>query len=85
MHLVFDAVAAGRGRVGAPFSLLLYSPPLCQRVLDLSDYLRRDSYLSSSLRELASEALEAAGLRSVEWPLVSGTGSPGRADRCIAL
>ena len=53
---VFDAVAAGRGRVGAPFSLLLYSPPLCQRVLELSDYLRQDSYLSSNVRELTTIA-----------------------------
>ena len=53
---VFDAVAEGRGRVGGPFSLLLYSPPLCQRVLSLSDYLRQDAYLSSSLRELATIA-----------------------------
>lgn len=53
---VFDAVAAGRGRVGAPFSLLLYSPALCQRVLELSNYLRQDSYLSSSVRELATIA-----------------------------
>jgi 4-carboxymuconolactone decarboxylase len=50
---VFDAVSAGRGNVRGPFSLLLYSPPLCERILELSDYLRQDCFLPASARELA--------------------------------
>jgi 4-carboxymuconolactone decarboxylase len=50
---VFDAITAGRGSVRGPFALLLYSPELCRRVLDLSDYLRSDSFLGQNLRELA--------------------------------
>jgi 4-carboxymuconolactone decarboxylase len=50
---VFDMIAVGRGSVRGPFALLLYSPELCRRVLDLSDYLRLDSFLGQNLRELA--------------------------------
>lgn len=50
---VFDAVATGRGNVRGPFALLLYSPSLCRDVLDLSNYLRLDTYLSPGIRELA--------------------------------
>ena len=50
---VFDSVTAGRGNVRGPFALLLYSPRLCQCVLDLSNYLRQDSYLGPNTRELA--------------------------------
>jgi 4-carboxymuconolactone decarboxylase len=53
---VFDAVAQGRGSVRGPFSLLMYSPPLCRAILDVSNYLRFDAAVSASLRELATIA-----------------------------
>lgn len=53
---VFDAVAEGRGSVRGPFSLLMYSPPLCRRIFDVSNYLRFASELSPRLRELATVA-----------------------------
>ena len=43
---VFDAVAEGRGSVRGPFAILMYSPPLCQRIFDVSNYLRFESSLS---------------------------------------
>jgi 4-carboxymuconolactone decarboxylase len=50
---LFNAIAEGRGSVRGPFALLLYSPALCQAVLDLSVYLRRDDFVAASTRELA--------------------------------
>jgi 4-carboxymuconolactone decarboxylase len=50
---VFDAVAAGRGNVRGPFSLLLYSPVLCDAILVLSNYFREDNYVAAATRELA--------------------------------
>lgn len=52
-HALFDAIAEGRGSVRGPFALLLHSPALCQAVLDLSIYLRRDDFLRAATRELA--------------------------------
>jgi 4-carboxymuconolactone decarboxylase len=37
---IFDAVAEGRGNVRGPFSVLMYSPVFCMRVIDVSNYLR---------------------------------------------
>ena len=53
---VFDAVAEGRGSVRGPFAILMYSPPLCQRIFDVSNYLRFMSELSPRQRELATIA-----------------------------
>jgi 4-carboxymuconolactone decarboxylase len=57
---VFDAVAEGRGSVRGPFSILMYSPPLCQRIFDVSNYLRFASQLTPRLRELATIATARA-------------------------
>lgn len=51
---VFDAVAEGRGSVRGPFAILMYSPPLCQRIFDVSNYLRFESSVSPRERELAT-------------------------------
>jgi 4-carboxymuconolactone decarboxylase len=69
---VFDAVAEGRGNVRGPFSLLMYSPVLCQRVLDLSNYLRFESLLSPRLRELAT----IAAAREKDCPYVWAAHAP---------
>ncbi len=55
-RVVFDAVAEGRGSVRGPFALLMYSPQLCQRVFDVSNYLRFESSLTPAQRELATIA-----------------------------
>jgi 4-carboxymuconolactone decarboxylase len=39
--------------VRGPFALLMHSPALCNAVLELSDYLRRDDHISGYTRELA--------------------------------
>jgi 4-carboxymuconolactone decarboxylase len=50
---IFDAIAASRGRVGIPFSLLLHSPEAAGRIAHLGAYLRFDSPISDADRELA--------------------------------
>jgi 4-carboxymuconolactone decarboxylase len=55
-HAVFDAVAEGRGNVRGPFSILMYSPPLCESILEISNYLRFGSEVSPRCRELATIA-----------------------------
>ena len=49
----FDAVAEGRGSVRGPFSILMYSPVLCRRHLDVGTFLRFNSRLEADSRELA--------------------------------
>jgi 4-carboxymuconolactone decarboxylase len=50
---IFDAVAEGRGGVRGPFGILLYSPALCRRHLDVGTYLRSHSQVKPESRELA--------------------------------
>jgi len=50
---IFDAVADGRGSVRGPFSILMYSPVLCRRHLDVGTFLRFNSRLEADSRELA--------------------------------
>ena len=50
---VFDAVTEGRGSVRGPFGMLLHSPVLCRRHLDVGTYLRLESRLEPASRELA--------------------------------
>jgi 4-carboxymuconolactone decarboxylase len=52
-HAIFDAVAEGRGSVRGPFSILMYSPVLCRRHLDVGTFLRFNSRLEADSRELA--------------------------------
>src|SRR5258705_12942891 len=37
---IFDAVAEGRGSVRGPFSIMMFSPEMCSRVLNTSNFLR---------------------------------------------
>jgi 4-carboxymuconolactone decarboxylase len=53
---VFNAIAEGRGSVRGPYSILMYSPPLCQRVFDVSNSIRFDTELSPRLREVGTLA-----------------------------
>lgn len=52
-HPIFDAIAESRGRVGFPFSLLLNSPEVAGRAAHLGAYLRFESALPPTHRELA--------------------------------
>src|SRR5262245_22601751 len=49
---VFDAVTEGRGGIRGPFGILLRSPELCRRHLDVGTFLRSGSRLSAAAREL---------------------------------
>jgi len=50
---IFDAVAEGRGSVRGPFGILMHSPVLCRRHLDVGTFLRFNSRLEADSRELA--------------------------------
>jgi 4-carboxymuconolactone decarboxylase len=81
----FDAVAEGRGNVRGPFALLMYAPPLCGRVFDVSNYLRFESSLSPAMRELAT----IATAREKDCPYVWAAHAPaarreGVSDQTIA-
>ena len=52
-RIIFDAVAEGRGSVRGPFSILMHSPVLCRRHLDVGSYLRFNSHVKPESRELA--------------------------------
>ena len=49
----FDAVTEGRGHVRGPFSILMHSPVLCRRHLDVGTHLRSSSRVKPDARELA--------------------------------
>ena len=50
----FDAVAEGSGSERGAFSMLMWSPALCQRIFDVGKYLQSDRELSPRQRELAT-------------------------------
>lgn len=51
-HAVYEAIAQSRGQVRGPFTMLLHSPELAQRVSDLGAYVRFASPLDPKLKEL---------------------------------
>lgn len=50
----FDAIAASRGSVRGPFAVLMHSPELAKRTAELGAYIRFESTLSATDRELAT-------------------------------
>jgi 4-carboxymuconolactone decarboxylase len=50
----FDAIVASRGRVGGPFSVLMNSPEVCDRIAHTGAYLRFETSLPPNLRELST-------------------------------
>jgi 4-carboxymuconolactone decarboxylase len=64
---IFDAIAQSRGRVGYPFSLLLYSPEVAGRVASVGHYVRFDSVLSPAERELAVIVAARESDCAFEW------------------
>src|SRR2546428_3494018 len=63
---VFDAVAEGRGSVRGPFSIMMYSPPMCERVLNTSNFLR----FQSSVKPKEAELAIVATAREKDCPFV---------------
>src|SRR5213592_2286611 len=52
-HAVVDAVVGVFGNVRGPFSMLLHSPKLAERVLGLVTFLRDESRVEAKLRSVA--------------------------------
>jgi 4-carboxymuconolactone decarboxylase len=52
-HAVVDAVVSVFGNVRGPFSMLLHSPKLAERVLGLVTFLRDESRVEAKLRSVA--------------------------------
>jgi 4-carboxymuconolactone decarboxylase len=52
-HAVFDAVTKVFGNVRGPFSILLHSPKLAERVLPLVTFFRDESVVEGKLRSIA--------------------------------
>ena len=50
---IFDSIASSRGQVSGPFAVLLNSPEVAGRAAHLGAYIRFESTLSPSDRELA--------------------------------
>jgi 4-carboxymuconolactone decarboxylase len=83
---VFDAVEEGRGSVRGPFSLLMHSPPMCQRVLDLSNALRFRCLLTPYLRELVTIAAAREKDCNYVWAAhAPAARKEGVADSTVAL
>lgn len=69
---IFDAVVEGRGGVRGPFSILLHSPVLCRRHLEVGTYLRSHSPVKADSRELAI----IAAAREKDCPYVWAAHAP---------
>jgi len=52
-HSVVDAVVSVFGNVRGPFSVLLHSPALAERILPLVKFFREDSVVEAPLRSVA--------------------------------
>src|ERR687887_177537 len=52
-HAVVDEVVKVFGQVRGPFSMLLHSPKLAERVLNLGNFFRNDSIVEGKDRSLA--------------------------------
>ena len=63
---IFDAVAEGRGSVRGPFSIMMYSPEMCGRVLNTSNFLRFQSAVKPKEGELGI----CATAREKDWKFV---------------
>jgi 4-carboxymuconolactone decarboxylase len=59
-HPLFDRIAAARGRVAGPYSILLHSPAITDKVDALSGALRSESKLSAQEFVLAAVAVARA-------------------------
>ena len=64
-HAVADGVVKTFGHIRGPFSMLLHSPKLAERVLPMVNFFRNDTIVEPRLRFLA--VLTAARERSAEY------------------
>lgn len=63
----YDSIAESRGRIVAPFAVLLNSPDLAGRVADVGAYIRFESELSDRDRELAILTTAREQACAFEW------------------
>ena len=73
-HDEIDAITATLGRVGGPFSMLLHSPGLAQKVMEAGAHVRLKSTLSPVERELAIIAVAREKDAGYEWAAHVRTG-----------
>ena len=73
-HHVVDAVVEVFGNVRGPFSILLHSPALAERVLGLVKFFRDESVVEGRLRSLA--ILTAVREREAAIDLIRAKGDP---------
>jgi 4-carboxymuconolactone decarboxylase len=76
-HAVVDGVLKVFGQVRGPFSVLLHSPKLAQRMLSLGDFYREESIVEPKLRSLA--ILVAARERQGAYVWAAQVGAARRA------
>jgi 4-carboxymuconolactone decarboxylase len=76
-HHVVDAVVEVFGNVRGPFSMLLHSPKLAERVLGIVRFLRDDSVVEGRLRSLA--ILTAVREREAAYVWAAQVGAARRA------
>lgn len=76
-HHVVDAVVQVFGNVRGPFSILLHSPKLAERVLGIVKFLRDDSVVEGRLRSLA--ILTAVREREAAYVWAAQVGAARRA------
>jgi 4-carboxymuconolactone decarboxylase len=76
-HAVVDAVVNVFGGVRGPFSILLHSPKLAERVLPLVTFFREDSVVAPPLRSLA--ILAAVREREAAYVWAAQVGAARRA------
>jgi 4-carboxymuconolactone decarboxylase len=79
-HALFDRIAQSRGQVGGPYSILLHSPRIADKVDALSGALRNASELSPQEFVLAALAVarakDCAFVWSVQAPAARRAGIP---------
>jgi len=73
-HQVVDAVVEVFGNVRGPFSILLHSPALAERVLGLVKFFRDESVVEGRLRSLA--ILTAVREREAAYVWAAQVGQP---------
>jgi len=66
-HAEFDAIVAVLHRVGGPFSMLMHSPGLAQKVMEAGAHVRLHSTLSPVHREIIIIAVSREKDAAYEW------------------
>jgi 4-carboxymuconolactone decarboxylase len=73
-HAEFDAIVAVLHRVGGPFSILMHSPGLAQKVMEAGAHVRLQSTLTLAERELAIISVTREKDAAYEWASHVATG-----------